>query len=163
MSHLFRSPEFWVAVAFVIFFAVLLKAGWAKITAALDARAERIRAEIDEARRLREEAQALLATYQRKQREAMAEADDIVAAAHDEATRIKAEVAKALEGTVARRTQQAMDKIARAEAQALQDVRNAAADVAVAAAERLIQGNLDAPKAQALVDQTIADVGRKLH
>ena len=163
MSHLFSDPEFWVAVAFVIFMAVLLKAAWGKITAGLDARAERIKTEIDEARRLREEAQALLATYQRKQREAMAEADDIVAAARDEATRLKAEAAKALEDTVTRRTQQAMDKIARAEAQALQDVRNAAADVAVAAAEKLIQSNLDSQKAQALVDQTIADVGRKLH
>lgn len=163
MSHLLGDPEFWVAVAFVLFIGVLFKTGWGKIAAGLDARAERIKAEIDEARRLREEAQALLAAYQRKQREALAEAGDIVAAARDEAARLKAEAARALEEMVARRTQQAIDKIARAEAQALEDVRNAAADVAVAAAEKLIQSHLDAPKAQALVDQTIADVGRKLH
>lgn len=163
MSHLFGEPEFWVAVAFVIFMAVLLKTAWGKVMAGLDARAARIKAEIDEARRLREEAQALLASYQRKQREAMAEADEIVAAARGEADRLKADAARALEETVARRTQQAMDKIARAEAQALQDVRNTAADVAVAAAEKLIQADLDAQKAQALVDKTIADVGSKLH
>ena len=163
MSHLLGSPEFWVAIAFVLFIIVLFKAAWGKIAASLDARAERIKAEIDEARRLREEALALLGTYQRKQREALAEADEIVASARDEATRLKAEAAKTLADTITRRTQQALDKIARAEAQALQDVRNTAADVAVAAAEKLIQSHLDSQKAQALIDQTIADVGRKLH
>jgi F-type H+-transporting ATPase subunit b len=157
------GAEFWVAAAFLVFVAVGVRLGWSRMTAALDARSDRIRNELEEAVRLREEAQQLLATYQRKHRDAVKEAEEIVAHARTEAERMAAEAAAELETEVRRRTELAQAKIARAEAQVIEEVRNLAVDVAVRAAGRLIRENLDDTQAQRLVDDAIGELGRKVH
>ena len=129
------EAEFWVAVAFAIFVAIAVYLGMpGMIARALDSRVERIKNELDEATRLREEAQELLAEYRRKQQDAEKEAETIVLEARREGERMRAEAAAKVEEFVARRTKMAETKIAQAEAQALADVRAAAADAAVAAA-----------------------------
>ena len=129
------ETEAWVAVAFVIFLGILGYFGaHRRVIDALDQRQARIKAELDEARRLRDEAQALLADYQRKQREAGREAEAIIAGATAEAERMALEAKTRMEDFVTRRTKMAEAKIAQAETQALADVRAAAADAAVAAA-----------------------------
>jgi F-type H+-transporting ATPase subunit b len=158
-----ETPEFWVAIAFVLFVVLAGRPIYRAVAAQLDARAARIKAELDEATRLREEAQHLLAEYQRKQREAMKEADEILAHARDEAARVKAEAAETLEATLARREKMALDKIAQAEAQALKEVRNEAIDIAVAAAERVLAKAVDDQRQAALVDQAIGELPSKLH
>jgi len=159
-----KEPEFWVAVAFVLFVGVLLYVGvHKKLTEALDDRASRIRAELDEARRLRDEAAKLLAEYQRKQREAEREAEAIVADARAEAERVAAEARVKMEEFVARRTKLAEAKIGQAEAQALADVRAAAAEAAVGAAEKILRDTAKGKVADDLIAQGIADVKAKLN
>jgi F-type H+-transporting ATPase subunit b len=164
MVEFIKEPETWVAVAFVIFIGVLVYVGaHKKITDALDHRAARIKAELDEARRLRDEAQKLLAEYQRKQREAEQEAEAIVADARAEAERVAAEARAKMEEFVARRTKLAEAKIGQAEAQALADVRAAAADAAVAAAENILRHTATGKVADDLIAKGIADVKAKLN
>ncbi|MSO64452.1 MAG: F0F1 ATP synthase subunit B [Alphaproteobacteria bacterium] len=163
MGHFLTNPETWVAVSFVIFVAIFLAVGVKRITAQLDQRTGAIKAEIDEARKLREEALSLLASYQRKQRDALHEAESIVAQAREQVATMRSEADAALDDQLKRRADLAVEKIARAEAQAVQEVRNLAVDVAVSAAERLIAENLDPARARALIDQAISDVGRKLN
>jgi F-type H+-transporting ATPase subunit b len=159
-----KEPEFWVAVAFVLFVAVILYVGaHKKMTEALDHRSARIKAELDEARRLRDEAGKLLAEYQRKQSEAEREAEVIVADAKAEAERVAAEARVKMEEFVARRTKLAEAKIGQAEAQALADVRAAAADAAVSAAEKILRDSAKGPVADNLIAQGIADVKAKLN
>ena len=163
MMEEFSNPEFWVALAFVLVVILAYKPIMRAITGSLDARADKIRGQIEEARKLREDAQALLAEYQRKQREAMAEAEKIIAQARTDAARMKTEAEKELEHSLERRKQQALDRIAQSEAQALADVRNTAIDVALAAAERLIAGNLDPAKKNALADTAIKELQGRLN
>ena len=150
------GAEFWVAVAFVLFFVLFGKKLWQALTGRLDERAERIRAELDQAVRLREEAQELLATYQRRQREAVAEADDILAHARAEAERMTAEATQRIARQLAHREQLAKDKIAQAEARALDDIRARIVDIAIAATAKVIADGLDEARATALVDNAIA-------
>ncbi len=158
------TPEFWVAAALVIFVAFLVYYGVpGLIGKALDERADAIRTELDEARRLREEAQNLLADYQRKAREAEEEAKTIIDLAKREAEAMAAETRQSLQETVARRARQAEDKIARAEAQALGEVRSAAVDSAIAAAERVLKTRVVGAQADQLVDQSIDDLKGKLN
>ena len=161
--QLFDNVLFWEGLAFVIFIAVAAKMGGKRITAALDARSDAIRDELDQARRLREEAQSLLAEYQRKRRDAEKEADEIVEHAKEEAVALRAQAECKLEEDLARRTRLAEEKIGRAEAQAIQDVRNTAIDVAVAAAQKLIAENLDDGRAKALIDDAIGEVQKNVH
>ena len=159
-----KEPEFWVAVAFVLFVGVLIYVGvHKKLIEALDHRSSRIQAELDEARKLREEAGKLLAEYQRKQQEAEREAEAIVADAKAEAGRVAAEARVKMEEFVARRTKLAETKITQAEAQALADVRAAAADAAITAAEKILRDSVKGQVADALVTQGIADVKAKLN
>ena len=158
-----QTPEFWVAVGFIILMLVISKRGWGAIKDGLDARAERIRSSLDDATRLREEAQHLLAEYQRKQRDAAKEIDDLLAAARAEAERAGVNAKEALETLVKRREQLAIDKIAQAEADALQAVRNTAVDVAIAATSKLLSDKLDSTAASGLVDNAIAELPQKLH
>jgi F-type H+-transporting ATPase subunit b len=160
---MFQDPAFWVAVAFVAFVGVMIKAAYGKIIGALDDRADGIKKEIEEALKLREDAQALLASYQRKQRDALAEADDIIAQAKIEAERMAVEAAKSLEEELKRRTDMAIEKIAQAEAQVVQEVRDTAIEVAIKAAAQLIAENVDEAKAANLIDASIADIEGKLH
>jgi F-type H+-transporting ATPase subunit b len=164
MLEFFKEPENWVAVAFVIFVGVILYVGaHKKLIESLDHRAARIKAELDEARRLREEAAKLLAEYQRRQGEAEREAVAIVADARAEAERVAAEAHGKMEEFVARRTKLAEAKIGQAEAQALSDVRAAAADAAVAAAEKILRDTAKGKVAEDLIAQGIADVRAKLN
>jgi F-type H+-transporting ATPase subunit b len=159
-----KEPEFWVAVAFVLFVAVILYVGaHKKMIEALDHRSARIKAELDEARRLRDEASGLLAEYQRKQGEAERDAEAIVVDAKAEAERVASEARVKMEEFVARRTKLAQVKIGQAEAQALADVRAAAADAAVSAAERILRDSAKGPVADNLIVQGIDDVKAKLN
>jgi F-type H+-transporting ATPase subunit b len=162
--HMLMEAEFWVAVAFVLFFALLFYAGAHKsIIKALDQRSARIKSELDEARRLKEEAQALLAEYRRKTGDAQKEADAIIAGAKAEAERLAQEAHARLEEFVGRRTKMAENKIAQAEAQALADVRSAAADAATSAAEKILAGTAKGQVAENLIARGIEDVKKKLN
>lgn len=158
------EPANWVAVATLLFVALVLYLKVpALVTAALDARAKAIADELDAARRLREEAQALLASYQRRTAHAQEEVQEIISRAQNEATLLAAEMKTSMAAQIERRTKLAEEKISRAEAQAIQEVRIAAADVAIAAARKLISEQLSPDRAKALVNQSIADAGAKLH
>jgi F-type H+-transporting ATPase subunit b len=164
MMALLQAPETWVAVAFLLFLAVLFYAGaHRKAIDALDQRSARIKADLDEARRLRDEAAALLAEYRRKQGEAEREAQAIVAEAKAEAERLAAESRSKMEEFLARRTKLAETKIGQAEAQALADVRAAAADAAVSAAESILRTTAKGKVADDLIVRGIADVKAKLN
>ena len=158
------EAEFWVAVAFVLFIALLGYLGvHRKLTSALDQRGAKIKGELDEARRLRDEAQALLAEYQRKKNEAEQEAAAIIASAKAEGERLAGEAKTRMEDFIARRSKMAEAKISQAEAQALADVRAAAADAAVAAAEKILVGSAKGAVADTLVTQGIEDVKKKFN
>jgi F-type H+-transporting ATPase subunit b len=160
----FAEPEFWVAVGFVIFVAVLIYVGVPKMmTKALDDRAKRVQDELNEARRLKEEAQKLLADYQAKQRQADDEAAAIVAGAKAEAERFAVEAKAKMEEFVARRSKMAETKIAQAEAQAVADVRAAAAEAAVSAAEKILTDSVKGKLADDLLARGIGDVKTKLN
>jgi F-type H+-transporting ATPase subunit b len=157
-----HTPEFWVAVGFLVLVGFLARPATRMITASLDARAERIREALNEATRLREEAQHLLVDYQRKQRDAQKEVDAITAAARAEAERMAHDAAEKLEDSLRRREQLAKDKIAQAEAEALQSVREFAIDVAVAATRGVLAEKLDSGRQTALIDQAIAELPDRL-
>ena len=156
--------EFWVGVAFVIFLLVLLWYRVPKLIAkSLDDRAQAIRKELDEARRLREEAQALLADYQKKHRNVGQETDAIVDLARREAQALAHETRVGLKESLERRTRMAEEKIARAEAQAVDEVRASAIDAAVAAAEKILREKMAGTGGAALVDQSIRDLKGRLN
>jgi F-type H+-transporting ATPase subunit b len=158
------EAEFWVAVSFLIFVAVLIYFGvHTMLLKGIDERRNRIKAELDEARRLKEEAQALLVQYQNKQQEAEQEAAGIIAGAKAEAERLAVEAKAKMEDFVARRTKMAEAKIGQAEVQALADVRAAAAEAAVTAAEAILTRTVKGKVADDLIAKGIADVERKLN
>lgn len=160
----FEDPSFWVAVAFLMFIGLMvyLKIP-GKLTGALDARADRIRDELEEAKRLREEAQALYADYQRKAEEAQRDAEAIVAHAREESARLAERMRADLEAALERRKVQAEQKIAQAEQQAIDDVRNRAVDIATVAAATLLKEQMQGDAGTALIDGSIGDIGKHLH
>ena len=158
-----KEPEFWVSLGLVILIAILFyQRVPAFVTAALDARANAIAKELDEAKRLREEAAALLARFRTKAAEAEQEAAGIVTEAKEEAERFAIEARAQLAQQIERRAKQAQDKIAQAEAHAIAEIRAKAADAAVDAAEKLIAQRTDAGKASALVAQSLKELPAKL-
>jgi F-type H+-transporting ATPase subunit b len=163
MGEFFSNPENWVALGFVAFVALVGKRAYAFIGNTLDQRSEAIKSNLDEALRLREEAQNLLASYQRKQRDAESEAKDIIARAKAEAESMAQDAVESIEASVKRRSELAIDRIGQAEAKALKEVRETAIDMAISGAERLIVDNLDKTKADKMVDDAIKDLGKKLH
>ncbi|WP_454633086.1 F0F1 ATP synthase subunit B family protein [Bradyrhizobium cenepequi] len=161
---MFTEPETWVAIAFIILMAVFVYLGIHRtVLKALDNRSERIKAELDDARRLKEEAAKLLAEYKAKRSTAEREAEEIVAGAKADAERIAAETKAKMEDFVARRTKTAENKIALAEAQALADVRAAAADAAVTAASTVLSQSVKGSVADDLLAKGIAEVRSKLN
>ena len=159
-----HEAEFWVAIGFIAFLGLMGYVGvHRKIALSLDDRAARIKAELDEARKLRDDAAQLLADYQRKRGEAEHEAEDIIAGAKAEAERLAIEAKAKVEEFVTRRTKMAEMKIAQAEAQAAADVRAAAADAAVAAAERILAQQTKGPLAGELIAKGIEDIRKKLN
>ncbi|MBI1330999.1 MAG: F0F1 ATP synthase subunit B [Alphaproteobacteria bacterium] len=159
-----QEAETWVALGLLILIGIVL---WQRVPAfvgaALDARAAAIAKELEEAKRLREEAAALLESYKRKAASAEKEAEGIVTAAKEEAERFATDAREALKAQIERRGKQAEAKIAQAEAQAMAEIRALAADAAAAAAEKLIAARLDESRAAKLVDQSIADLSGKLN
>jgi F-type H+-transporting ATPase subunit b len=159
-----RNTNFIVLMAFILFIAILMYMKIpSKIGAMLDARADGIRSDLDEARALREEAQTLLASYERKQKEVQEQADRIVANARTEAER-SAEASKDdIEASIARRLASAEEQLESARAAAIKDVQNRALTVAVAAAKDVIASQMNAVRANSLIDESIATVKAKMH
>ena len=157
------SPEFWVAVAFVIFAGLILWKGAKPILAMLDARSNRIRQQIEEARALRAEAERALGEAQSKALDAAREAQAILAHARTEAERLKAQAAESLEATLKRRERNAIDKIAQAQSHAVAEVRDRAVEVAVAATAKLLREQMESARGDKLVEDAIAEIGRRLH
>ena len=158
------EPETWVAIAFVILMALFAYLGIHKtVLKALDHRADRIKAELDDARRLKDEAAKVLADYKTRRASAEREAEEIIAGAKAEAERIAAEAKAKMEDFVARRTKTAESKIALAEAQAVADVRAAAADAAIAAASTILSQSVKGSVADDLLAKGINEVRAKLN
>jgi F-type H+-transporting ATPase subunit b len=161
---LFLDPETWVAIAFIL---LVIGFAWMgvhrTVLTALDHRAERIKAELDDASRLKDEAAKVLAEYKARRASAEREAADIIASANAEAERIASEAKTKMEDFVARRTKTAESKIALAEAQAVADVRAAAADAAVQAASTILSQSVKGSLADDLLAKGIAEVRQKLN
>ncbi|HWX47555.1 MAG TPA: F0F1 ATP synthase subunit B [Roseomonas sp.] len=161
-EHFWLNPVFWVAVSFVIFVVLLGRTMWGKAADALDARAARIRADLDEAARLRAEAEAMRRQAEAERTAALAEAEAMVARAKAEAERVAAATAAEAEAAAKRRERMAMERIQAAEASALAEVRNAAIAVAAAAAREVIAEKLDAGADAKLIDTAVADLPKVL-
>ena len=159
-----QNTNFVVLVAFIGFVAVLIYMKVpGKLTGMLDARAVQIKADLDEARALREEAKTILATYERRQKDVQEQADRIVSNARDEAMAAAAQAKADLQASIVRRLAAATDQIASAEAAAVRQVREQAVAVAVAAAGDMLAKQMTADAAKASIDAAIAQVADKLH
>jgi F-type H+-transporting ATPase subunit b len=164
MSQALMETENWVALGFLCFLGLLAYLGaHRKIIESIDGRRTRIKSELDDAHRLRVEAESLLAEFERKGREAEAEAEAIIASAKAEAERLATEAKSKAEDFVTRRTKMAEEKIAQAEAQALADVRSAAAEAAVAAAEKILAAAAKGKVADDLLERGIEDIKQKFN
>ncbi len=158
-----QDATFWVLVAFVIFVGLAYKKISSLLTNALDQRSERIRQELEQAQRLREDAHAVLVECQKRQQEAEQAAEAIIAHAREEATRIQAKAEEDVQLAVKRREAQAIDRIAQAESQALAEVRNFAADLAIAGSRRLFEERVATGKPDLLIDRSLANLGSLLN
>jgi F-type H+-transporting ATPase subunit b len=162
--ELFGDPEFWVGLGTIVFIGLLLWQGVPKLVAnSLDARAAAIARELEDAQRLRAEAEALLAEYKSKRERAEEEASAIVSEARSEAERYAAEARAGIKAQIERRGRQAEEKIAQAEAQAVAEVRALAADAAVSAAEKLIAARLDDNRSADLIKRSLGEIPTKLN
>jgi F-type H+-transporting ATPase subunit b len=159
-----QNPEFWVGVGFVLVLVLLAWKGVPRLVGQmLDQRAAVIAAELQEAKRLREEALALLADYQKKAASAEAEAQSIITEARAEAERFAEDSRASLKAQIERRAQAAQDKIAQAETAAMNEIRALAANAAAGAAEKLIAARMDEKRAAALIEGSIQELGGKLN
>jgi F-type H+-transporting ATPase subunit b len=163
LAEIIHDPEFWVGVAFVIVVVGLAWKGGPLIAKSLDDRAVKIKTEIAEAARLRDEAQRMLADYQRKQRDALKEAELIIAQARRAAEDAAAQGARDLAAALDRRQRLALEKIALAESKATAEVRNTAVDVAIAAVRHVVAEAIDPVRKSKLIDDAIADLPRRLN
>jgi F-type H+-transporting ATPase subunit b len=162
MMPLLSDPEFWVLLAVVVFVIGVWKPARRAILSGLDARAVRIRDELETARKLREEAQQALAAYQKQQSQGVAEAEAILAHAKTEAERVAAQAARNLEETLERRQRLAKERIAQEEAKALSEIRAITVDVAISAARQVIVAELDEQRGAALIDAAIVALPQQL-
>ena len=163
LEHALENPHTWVYLGFFIFVVLAGPKLWKALSQMLDRRSLKIKSDLDEAQKLKDEAQALLAEYQRKQRDAMREAEEIISNARSLAQRQIKDAGKKLEENLARREKASLEKIHQAEAQALAEVRREAVDVATAAAAQVIRSQIDGVRGSTLIDQAIAEVEKKLH
>ena len=164
MPEFMSAPETWVAVSFFAFVAILIYYKVPKmITDSLDERSAMIAKELEEATKLREDAQALLASYQRQQREAEKESENIVEQARQEAELMREEAEAALAAQIDRRTRLAEERIGQAEAQAVKEVKDIAADIAAEAARKIIAETMDDTSGDKLIEKSIAEVKDKMH
>jgi F-type H+-transporting ATPase subunit b len=162
-ESLLANPEFWVVIGFLIFLVAVGPKVWKMIVTGLDQRSIRIKGQLDEAQKLRDEAQTLLNEYQRRQKEAAKDAEGIIAAAKEQAEHQTKDALAALDASMTRREKLALEKIAQAEAQATAEVRREAVEVATSATRKLLAQALTDDRAMALVDQSIKELDRKLH
>ncbi|MBL4666131.1 MAG: hypothetical protein JKY04_02045 [Sneathiella sp.] len=159
-----QDPAFWVAIAFLGFIAVVIYFKLPSIVGKqLDERASRIKGELDEAQKLREDAQAMYADYQRRQRDALATAEEIIVRAKEGAEIIRKESEAELQASLSRRQELAEAKIRQAEEKAIAEVQSIAVEVSIAAAEQLMKENIKAKEAGSLIDQSIKDLGTQLN
>jgi F-type H+-transporting ATPase subunit b len=161
--EMLHNPVFWVVASFVLLIGLSYKKVSGMMVTALDARSARIRSEFDQARSLREEAEKVLAEYQRKQAEYLKEAEAMLAKARQDADAFRAASEKELKAAMDARMRQAMEKIEREEAQAVQEVRNHVVDIALAAARSVIADQAGKASQDDLIKLTIADIERKIH
>lgn len=159
----YEDPTFWVAVSIILFVILAGKKLYTIAVEGLDKRAAGIRQQIEEAATLREEAQQLLAENQLKQRQALQEAEQIVAKAREEADRMRERAAQELEHALARRRQLAEERIAQAEAKAIAEVKGIAADIAVEAAQALLTEQLTGELTDRLINNAIEEIPSKLN
>ncbi len=159
----YLDPEFWVLVSFVGFLLLAFRPLARMITRALDARSAQIAEELAEARRLREEAQAVLASYQKKQRESLKEAEEILAGAKTEAEFMSKQAEAQLKTALDKRMKLAIEKIAQAESKALQDVQNHVVDIAVSVARSIITDHLVRTGNDDMIKQVASELERKFH
>jgi F-type H+-transporting ATPase subunit b len=162
-SSILLNPHLWVNIGLLIFIVVVGPKLWKALASVLDQRSLRIKNSLDEAQKLRDEAQSLLNEYQRRQKEAAKEAEGIIAAAKELAEHQTKDALAALEASMSRREKLALEKIAQAEAAATAEVRREAVEVATAATRRLLTQVLTDERSTALVDQSIKELDRKLH
>lgn len=161
-EHFWLNPQFWVAVSFVIFFVLLGKKVWAALSGALDSRAAKIRAALDEASRLRTEAEAMLRQAEADRAAALAEATALITRAKEEAARMAAAATAEAEASAARREAMAMGRIAAAEASALAEVRNAATEIAISASRALLAEQVTPAVDAGLIDRSLGELPKAL-
>ena len=159
----YLTPTFWVAVSFGVFLLLVSRPLGKFLAKALDARSAQIASELAEARRLREEAQAVLLVYRKKQEESLLEAQAMLDKAREDAARMADQAEAELKILLEKRMKLASDRIAQSENQALQEVRNHVVDIAIAAARTLIQEHLSRSGGKELIQQAAAELERKLH
>lgn len=158
-----QDPTFWVAIAFVLFIALTFKPLKNAMMGGLDKKIETIKAQVDEAARLREEAQSLLAEYERKQAKGAKHAEEIVAAARKDAEESRTRAEADLQEALVRQEKASLLKIEQAEEKAIQEVRSMAVELAISAATKLITERVDGKDGDALIDKAIKDLPNKLH
>lgn len=160
---LYLDPHFWVAVSFVVFVLLAFRPLGKALISMLDNRSAQIAAELAEARRLREEAQATLDLYRKKQQESLQETQAMLAQAKQDAAAITSQAEAELRAALDKRMKLAAERIAQSEAKALQDVQSHVADIAVAAARTLIAEHLSRSGGKELIKQAASELERKLH
>jgi len=164
MHEFFAHSEYlWITLAILTLFYVAWKPVKGALLGGLDARATRIAKDLDEAASLRAQAEKLLAEYQAKHKEAMAQADAIVSQAREEAARLAKKAESDLAASLKRREDMALERISQAEAAATAEVRTAAVDLAMAATAKLLEGRLDATRQDALIDGAIRSMPARLN
>ena len=161
--EMLHNPSFWVAVSFAGFVLLSYKKIAAILTKTLDDRSARIRVELEQARKLREEAEAILADYKRKQAEYMQEAEQMLVKARSDADAYRKNAESDLKSAMEARTQQALDKISQEEAKAIQDVRNHVVDIALAAARSILIEHVSNLPQEELIKLVVSDIERKIH
>lgn len=163
MMHLFEDPTFWVAAAFVLCVVLFLKPLARMIAKALDGHAANVQAALLEAEKLRAEAMAMRDSYEEKKRAVLQEAQHILKQAHEEADKIRVDARREVEAQIAKRTEVAMEKISRAEAGLLHEVRNNAIDLAIGAARTILKDQSAKNQSDEALLATLADIERKIH
>ena len=162
-GSLLNNPSLWVAISFILFLALIAKPAWQFITSSLDKKIDEIRTKIEEATKLREEAQDILAAHKRKLSDAEKEADEIINQAREEAQILRTKLTEDLENALERREKLAMDRIAQAENDAQEEVRALTTDIALAAARGLLADAVRNDKADALINDAITELPKKLN
>ena len=158
-----QDPKFWVAVSFIAFVALGYKKIGTLLVRALDDRSAKIRAELDHARNLREQAEQVLADYKKKQSEYLQEAENMLAKAREDADAFTRQVEKNLKEALELRMKQSLEKISREEEQAIREVRNHVVDIALSAAHAIIVSHVGKLSQEELVKLAMADIERKIH